>query len=829
MKRIATATGAWKTTICTTLQSTASGLYLTSRGPGRCASTQCVTGVSRGVVAKRDTRTMLARSSVVLAIAAWPSLCHAQAATALMAAPQQVEVVGTTPLQSVKTPLDEVPGNVQSATSRQLDQQESLNLGEFMDRNLGSVNSSNSVGNPYQMDISYRGFTASPILGTAIGLSVYVDGVRVNEPFGDLVNWDLIPTNAIANLDVIPGSNPLFGFNTLGGAIAVTTKDGANFPGVKLSAYGGSWGRRAIEAEAGHVDPAHDLDTFASANLFHEDGYRDYSSSDVRQLFGKTRWHDADTTLDLSVSLANNTMYGPSVLPLSMLGDPRAAYTAPDIIENRLAMAEIKGSHQVSPTESLEGDVYFRLSNSVNANSNASCDDDVDMPEDCVANQAAGDLDASNVIATTHQHGYGGALQWNGLDDLWSHHNRLVAGASVDAADVKYDSNNFGANLVDGFTTTILPSGADAINRTGSNPYFQGGTHLRTRTADYSVFASDDFRIDEQWNLTLSGRFNVATVDLSGATDDGSGNLSSLDGHHAYHRFNPAAGLNFNPTKSLTFYGGYNEGMRVPTPVELSCANPELPCALPTGFTSDPSLGMIVSKTWEGGARGKLSPEVTWNVAVYDTRNLDDIQFIANGANAGVTGFFKNVGATRRRGLELGLRGKFGSVGVDMHYGLVDATYQSAFSESSAQNSTADANGNIVVNKGNRIPGIARQTFKLRADVDVTSAWSLGSTLTATSGQFAHGDENNQDANGMLKGYALLNLDTHVRLAPRWTAFARVDNVFDRTHDYSFGILAQNMNTAQNELAVVPGLPRAAWVGISYAFGGRETGALSAD
>ena len=825
MKMIAIATGVCKTGICTALQPAATGQALKQRGPGVPAPTRCATGMYR----KRDTRTLLVRSSVVLAIATLPALSHAQAAPVPVSPPQYVEVVGMTPLQSVKTPLSEVPGNVQSATSHQLDQQESLNLGQFLDANLGSVNSSNSVGNPFQMDISYRGFTASPILGTAVGLSVYVDGVRVNEPFGDLVNWDLIPTNAIASLDVIPGSNPLFGFNTLGGSIAVTTKDGASFPGVKLTAYGGSWGRRALEAEAGYVDPAHDLDTFVSANLFHEDGYRDYSSSDVRQLFAKTRWHDSSSTLDLSVSLANNTLYGPSVLPLSMLAAPRTAYTAPDIIENRLAMVEIKGSHQVTPTELLEGDVYFRLSNSVNANSNASCDDDVDAPEDCVSNQASGDLDASNVIATTHQHGYGAALQWNRLGDLWSHHNRFVAGASIDAADVKYASNNFGANLVDGFTTTILPSGADAINQTGSNPYFQGGTNLKTTTANYSVFASDNFRIDDHWNLNLSGRFNLATVDLNGATDDGSGNLSSLDGNHTYHRLNPAAGLNFNPTKSLTFYGGYNEGMRVPTPVELSCANPELPCALPTGFTSDPALAMIVSKTWEAGARGKLSPDVSWSAAIYDTRNQNDIQFIANGADAGVTGFFKNVGATRRRGLELGLQGKFGSLGLDMHYGLVDATYQSAFTESSAQNSTADDNGNIVVAKGNRIPGIARQTFKLRADYDVTSAWSLGSTLTATSGQFAHGDENNQDANGMLKGYALLNLDTHVRLAPRWTAFVKVDNVFDRTHDYSFGILAQNMYTAQNELAVVPGLPRAVWVGLSYAFGGREAQARGVD
>jgi iron complex outermembrane receptor protein len=740
-----------------------------------------------------------------------------------------VQVVGTTPLQSVKTPLSEVPGNVQTGTAKQIGQQESLNLGEFLDNNLGSINSSNSVGNPFQMDISYRGFTASPILGTAIGLSVFVDGVRVNEPFGDIVNWDLIPTNAIANIDLIPGSNPLFGFNTLGGAIAVNTKDGARFPGVKVTLYAGSWGRRALEAEYGSVDDTHGLDYYTAVNAFHEDGYRDYSRSDVTQLFSKVRWHDATSTLDASIALADNTLYGPSVLPLSMLGNPRYAYTAPDIIQNKLALVELKGSNAIASDKLLEGNVYFRLSNSLNTNSNASCDDRVRAPENCVANQALGDLDASNVVASTDQRGFGAAAQLNLFGDLLGHKNRLTFGGTVDTSNVGYDSNNFGANLVGEVTNTILPSGADAINQTGSNPYYQGGTSLVSRTNYYGIFATDSFHFNDQWNLTLSGRFNDATVDLEGGTNDGAGNVSSLNGSHAYHRLNPAAGLNFNPTRDLTFFGGYNEGMRVPTPVELSCANPALPCALPTGFTSDPNLNMIVSKTWEGGARGKFAQDAAWDFAVYDTRNQNDIQFIANGADAGVTGFFQNVGETERRGFEFGLHAKFSALRVAANYGFVNATYQSSFVEASPENSSADANGNITVNRGNRIPGIARQTLKVRADYDITATWNVGSTMTATSGQYAHGDENNQDANGMLGGYALVNLDTHYRIASGWSLFVKITNLFDRTNYHTFGILAQNMFTAQNELAVVPSQPRGIWIGLSCDFGTLGSGSNEVD
>ncbi len=726
-----------------------------------------------------------------------------------------IEIVGTAPLPSIGTPLNEVPANVQIGTSTQISQQRSLNLGEFMDNNLGSVNASNSAGNPYQTDISYRGFTASPILGTAIGLSVFMDGVRINEPFGDIVNWDIIPTNAIATINLIPGSNPLFGLNTLGGAIAVNTKNGADDPGLKATAYTGSWGRRAFEAEYGGKDDAHDVDYYIASNIFHEDGYRDYSSSDVRQIFTKERWHDAKSALDLSLSLADNTLFGPSALPLSMLNNPKVAYSAPDYVTNKNALVAFHGSHFAADDKLLEGNIYFRVSNANSANSNAACDDSVSTPENCVANQSSGALAASNVIASTRQNGIGTSVQLSLLGDLIGHKNKFTIGSSIDTSSVHYQSNNYGANLVGETTSNIDPSGSNAINP--NNLYDQGGVALTTRSNYYGLYATDNFALNKHWNMTLSGRYNYATVDLEGSNVDGTGNLiGSLNGNHAYHRFNPAVGLNFNPIKHLTFYAGYNEGMRAPTPVELSCANPAIPCSLPTGFTSDPDLGMIVSKTWEGGMRGKLSQNVGWDFAAYNTENKNDIQFIANGSNNGVTGFFQNVGQTRRSGIELGLHGKFDGWTLAANYGLVDATYQSPFTEASPQNSTADpSTGLITVHKGDRIPGVARQTLKLRASYDITAAWNIGTNVIATGGQYAHGNENNQDVNGPLAGYAVVNIETHYNISSNWQMFAKVSNLLNRNYN-TFGILGQNMFTAQNELAVVPSQPRGMWVGLTY-------------
>lgn len=763
---------------------------------------------------------MLHKNFITLALLAATTVPGIAAETALSEETEitSVVVIGNSPLASVGTPFNEVPANVQTATSKDIRLQHALNLGEFMDSSLGSVNASNSVGNPYQMDVSYRGFTASPVLGTAIGMSVFMDGVRINEPFGDIVNWDLIPTNAIASINLIPGSNPLFGLNTLGGAIVVNTKNGVTDPGLEMTVYGGSWQRRAIEAQYGGRDLNHDVDYFIAATLFHEDGYRHYSSSDVRQLFSKERWHDSASTLEVSLALADNTMNGPSVLPLSMRNNPLSVYTAPDFITNKNALLSLSGSHAITDDMLIESNVYYRGSNASNGNSNAGCDNSVSAPENCVENQQSGALAASNVLASTRQHSGGTSAQISLTEPLFGHKNTFKAGTSIDAGEVRYDSSTRGANLVGSVTTTINPSGSNAINP--NNTYDQGGVGLTTRSNYYGLFATDNFAFDPHWNLTLSARYNYATVDLNGASNDGNGNLGNLTGNHSYHRLNPAAGVNFRPNPDLTVYAGYNEGMRVPSPVELSCANPAIPCALPTGFASDPNLDMIVSRTWEAGLRGNIGQATQWDFAAYRTKNQNDIAFVANGANNGTTGFFQNVGSTQRTGLELGIHTKIDQLTLSANYGLVNATYQTPFTEAAGQNSSADPlTGLITVNRGNRLPGIARQTLKISADVDLTAAWNLDVNVMASGSQFAHGDENNQDPHGVVAGYTVINLNTRYQLSSQWQVFAKVTNLLNRDYN-TFGILGQNMYTARNELAVTPANPRGVWVGVTGRFGG---------
>src|SRR5439155_24863586 len=198
-------------------------------------------------------------------------------------------VIGTTPLPGLGTPLRDVPANVQVYTSKEMGKQRQGNLAEFLESNPSSVTVNAAQGNPYQLDIAFRGFTASPLVGVPQGLSVYLDGVRINEPFGDVVNWDLIPMQAIDSMVLVPGSNPLFGLNTLGGALSLRTKSGDRNPGGEVELSAGSFGRLTGEFGYGRRF-SQDMHFFAAGTWFDEDGWRDHSPSKVKQLFAKVGW-----------------------------------------------------------------------------------------------------------------------------------------------------------------------------------------------------------------------------------------------------------------------------------------------------------------------------------------------------------------------------------------------------------------------------------------------------------------------------------------------------------------------------------------------------------
>jgi outer membrane receptor protein involved in Fe transport len=329
--------------------------------------------------------------------------------------------------------------------------------------------------------------------------------------------------------------------------------------------------------------------------------------------------------------------------------------------------------------------------------------------------------------------------------------------------------------------------------------------------------------------LTLSGRYNQARLVL----EDGLG--TALNGTHDYSRFNPGIGLSLTPSPQFNPYVSYNEGMRVPTPVELTCASPQSPCSLPNAFSADPGLKAVVSRTWELGVRSRLDNGVRLSAALFRTDLQDDIQFVSSGGSATTAGYFENVGSTRRQGLELGLEAKAGRATVSAHYSLVDATYRSALvlnspSNSSAAPITCAGCADIQVTPGDRIPGIPMQQFNLRLRYELLPQLNVGATLVAQSSVFARGDENNLDQHGPVPGFAVLNFDANWELQRGLSLFATVSNVFDRAYA-TYGVLGQNVFTGPGnsfdpsgaswhaDQFRAPGAPLGAWLGIRYRIG----------
>jgi len=711
---------------------------------------------------------------------------------------QEVKVVGATPLPGILAPLEAIPGNVQIVTDRKLAAQPTPSPADYLEHGVSSVNVNNSQGNPFQPDVNYRGFTASPLLGTPQGLSVFQDGVRINEGFGDVVNWDFLPRNSISSIQVIPGSNALFGLNTLGGALAVYTKSGFRYPGTSASAYGGAWSRRALEFESG--GSRGNKDYFLAGNVFSENGWREHSPSDIRQFFGKVGAESDRDDLDVSLNVANNVLNGTQALPLSMLGDPRQAYTWPDRTDNDLVFLNVRGSHASSAEQLISGNVFYRDTRSRTFNSNVN--------DACASGPCA--FPASNVKTTIDQRRVGGTLQATNYADLASRENQFSVGANLDIGQ---------ANFTGASQDAVFSDTREAIGIS----QFVTDTTVATRQTYASLFAIDTLSLTQRLHLTASGSYNMARISI----EDRSGLQPDLNGAHRFSRFNPSVGFAYSPVHGQTWYGNLSKGMRAPTPMELTCADPSAPCRLPNIFLADPPLQAVLSRTLELGVRYPLGKNWRWSAAAFRTDLDNDIQFVSTSGAAVNTGYFRNVGATRRAGIELGADGTLARWSIAARYSFIDATFQSPFTLFSPNNSSADTLGDIHVLPGNRLPGIPRQSLKLRSEYDLGHGSGVGATLLTYSRQYARGDENNQDRNGALAGYGILSLDAHWQVARDWLAFATIDNLFDRRYA-TFGQLGSNFFTGaggtfdpaniQAEQFRVPGAPRAIWIGLKAQF-----------
>jgi iron complex outermembrane receptor protein len=737
-----------------------------------------------------------------------------------------INVIAVTPEQGAALPEMMIPYNVQSTTSGDIERTQSLSIMDYMNRNMTGVTINSAQNNPLQPSVQFRGFAASPQLGGSEGVSVYLDGVRVNEVFGDTVNWDLIPEEMISSMSLISGANPVFGLNTLGGAIQIQTKNGFTDPGARAETYSGSFGRSETTMQGGANNGTWGY--YLLANHFEETGWRDFSDSNATSFLSTLSWRGNNATLDLHLAHAETKLNGNGAAPIGALElRPQSVFTAPDRTQNYYSTVSGQATYKFDSDTLLSATLFERQVDTRAYNGDATdfsacadnsaylCNVDRSPVLDQGGNRVSSDYNAINNIGVRKQLSYGGSLQLVLKQPVFGLRNQFVAGLDYGHGRVNYSSLLEAAILLNNPSQPF-----SSITSANSGVYVpQEVLSVHSYSINDGAYLTDTLSLSDRFAATFSGRYNHTHTVIA----DTSGVAPALDGDHRFGRFNPAAGITYQWSAAINFYGGYSESTRAPTPVELTCASPDAPCKLPNEFVADPNLKQVVARNWEAGLRGAIGGDgwlgkAQWKTGVFRTTNVDDIIFQSTGGAQSNEGFYANVGDTRRQGFEAALSGKLFDGRLDWYanYTYLDAKFLTPFIEQSANNPYADPEtGLIQVNKGDRIPGLPKSTIKLGADYAVAGRFSVGCDILYNSGQYLRGDESN--LLGEVGGFALVNLRGIYRISDHFTIFARVQNVFDRRY-YDFGVIGNATGVLPqftDPRLLSPGAPRAGWVGVT--------------
>ncbi|HJU18057.1 MAG TPA: TonB-dependent receptor [Stellaceae bacterium] len=754
----------------------------------------------------------------------------AQAAPAELVLPQ-IEVIAPTPLLGSGVDRAKVPAETSVLTGQDITRSGNANALRALNQQAPGVTLDSAAGNPFQPSLFYHGFQASPLQGNPQGLAVYVNGARFNQPFGDTVNWDLIPNIAIERLNLL-GSNPVFGLNALGGALAVQMKNGFLYHGGEVDLLGGSFGKYQGETQYGVQSG--NAAAYVAASGLHEDGWRETQSSDIANFFGDLGWRGNRGELHVDVTAANNRLNNPGTTPVELLAvNPAAVFTAPNLITNKYARINLTGRGDISDRTSLQGNAYYDYFRQKVFNGDvaafAPCDDGAGLSgflcaaPGVVATDRNGnpipdflhggpyaDLDRQ----TTNTNGYGGALQVTNRTPLFGRANHFVAGVSFDGGQTLFGAST----AIGGFA----PQTQMAFGGTGIVVDQPDGSIAPVRVAIsnayYGAFFTDTYDLTPVLSANVSGRFNLAEIDLHDQLG------TALTGNHTYSHFNPAAGLTWKLRPALSLYASYAEANRAPTPAELSCASADSPCSLANFFEGDPQLKQVVAHTVEAGVHSRFTPfagaTLSSEIAFYHTTLDNDIQPVFSPIPD--RAFFQNVGSTLRQGVDLGLRLQTDRLLVQLAYSHIDAEYQTGFIASSVNNPGANAEGEIQVRPGDRLPNIPANLFKLGVDYKATPAWTIGGTAIAASGQFLFGDEANLLP--QTPAYIVFNLHTSYQITKNLQVFGLLENIFDAKY-YTFGTLSPTSSIpnvlapgATNPRSYSPGSPIAVTIGLRATF-----------
>lgn len=478
----------------------------------------------------------------------------AAAAQPTFALPEPPSDVKVSPLPGSEIPIDKIPHGVTSLSSADIKRDHSAIAQDTLDHRVPGVTIDDLQGNAFQTGVQYRGFEASPVNGLPQGLAVYQNGVRINEAFGDVVNWDFLPTIAINDLTVM-SSNPIFGLNAIGGSVNLTMKDGFNFHGADVDTRFGSFGRKQVSTEAGMQSGAFAI--YGAFEAINDDGFRDFSDAEVRRGYADLGVKGDNSEFHFNFTGASNQVGVTAAVPEELLAfaGPERTFTSPQTTDNEMQMYSLNGTVRATDALTLSGVTYYRHFKQTHVDGNIAdfqaCDG-ADDPFPTDGNLCTGDNEEIFSVGggsipfpggqpgsidrtSENADSFGGTLQAADKSKLFGLNNQFILGTSYDHGHVAYAASSqlgyFLPKYVVAGTGLILTGPSDITPRapTTLNDYF-------------GVYALDLLDLTDQLTLTFGGRFNYARIEIQ---NDGDPILDALNGVNVYNRFNPSAGFTY--------------------------------------------------------------------------------------------------------------------------------------------------------------------------------------------------------------------------------------------------------------------------------------------
>ena len=762
-----------------------------------------------------------------------------------------IDVIGSSPLPGIMIDRKDIPNTSQKITNDDIKENLSKTIVDLMNEKLAGVSVKDVQNGAFQKNIDYRGFTASPLLGESQGLAVYLDGIRINESFGDTVQWELVPETAIKQIDLM-SSNPAFGLNALGGSLSLTTKKGLDYKNSdpifeNINKYGSfNYTSELMEYGVGTKNSGF----YGSIEFEKDGGWRDHSDGAIKRIF--TNYGTEKDNYDFSLTFLGGAtdVNGNGVTPIELLQKDRSSvFTWPDKTSNTLSLFYGNTNFYTTNDAIISANFYHKRLGRQTFNADEvdaeECAEDTaadanelqadysfdDSPL-CGEDNAAGDygilLDQNgNAIESNdniRKYGLinktftttttmGGSMQYDTYLALNNKEHKVTLGMAYDQAETFFRAQSFLGTLTT--ERTVIPIYNSLGNPieliaeqehtgNGGNPGEKkrgdvGPAEITGQLDLYGFYASDNFRINDKLLLNTSTRLNLAFVELIDNFKTSTYTRTAfVNGDHRYFRANPALGLVYDYNKNTSLFTNYREANRAPSPVELSCSDPAAPCRLPNAFVADPPLEQVIARGAEFGIRGIIKEGdylINWSSIGHFAQNTDDILFVSSGTGVS-SGYFKNFGKTNRLGVDFTVnaktkKNKKGFNNALLNYSYLKATFQSAHTLPAANH----PNSSNDIKAGDIIPGMPLHKINSKVSYGILNNLNISLGSVGATGVFLRGDESNQL--NKTSPYLIFNLEAKYVPKKNISLFGRVDNILNSKYE-TMGVLGEASSSEVN-------------------------------